>query len=58
MMGIGSDAWDRLFGEPRLAELHPFRELKWFTPCRGYIGDLMFHLRAKSRTCVSSWRTR
>jgi len=24
-MGIGSDAWDRLFGQPRPAELHPFR---------------------------------
>src|SRR5215831_12943193 len=28
VMGIGSDAWDRLFGEPRPAELHPFREIK------------------------------
>src|ERR1700735_4736118 len=25
VMGIGSDAWDRLFGQPRPAELHPFR---------------------------------
>ena len=23
---FGSDAWDRLFGDPRPAELHPFRE--------------------------------
>ena len=28
VMGIGSDAWDRLFGQPRPAELHPFREFK------------------------------
>ena len=28
VMGIGSDAWDRLFGQPRPAELHPFREIK------------------------------
>ena len=28
VMGIGSDAWDRLFGHPRPAELHPFREIK------------------------------
>ena len=28
VMGIGSDAWDRLFGNPRPAELHPFREFK------------------------------
>jgi putative iron-dependent peroxidase len=48
VMGIGSEAWDRLFGEPRPAELHPFREIKAgprhavATP-----GDLMFHIRAK-----------
>jgi deferrochelatase/peroxidase EfeB len=28
IMGIGSDAWDRLFGQPRPAELHPFREVR------------------------------
>ena len=28
VMGIGSDVWDRLFGQPRPAELHPFREIK------------------------------
>ena len=28
VMGIGSDAWDRLFGRPRPAELHPFREIR------------------------------
>lgn len=45
--GIGSAAWDRLFGGPRPAELHPFRELagaKYIaiaTP-----GDLLFHIRA------------
>ena len=48
VMGIGSDAWDRLFGQPRPAELHPFREFKagprhaLATP-----GDLIFHVRAK-----------
>ncbi len=48
VMGIGSEAWDRLFGQPRPAELHPFREIKSgprhavATP-----GDLMFHIRAK-----------
>ena len=48
VIGIGSDAWDRLFGEPRPAELHPFREVRAgprhavSTP-----GDLMFHIRAK-----------
>ncbi len=48
MIGFGSDAWDRLFGEPRPAELHPFREIRVgsrhavSTP-----GDLLFHIRAK-----------
>ncbi len=48
VMGIGSDAWDRLFGAPRPAELHPFREIRGgprhavSTP-----GDLLFHIRAK-----------
>jgi porphyrinogen peroxidase len=48
VMGIGSDAWDQLFGTPRPAELHPFREIRAgnrqavSTP-----GDLLFHIRAK-----------
>ena len=47
-MGIGSDAWDRLFGDPRPAELHPFREFR--AGSRHAIatpGDLLFHIRAK-----------
>ena len=48
VMAIGSEAWDRLFGTPRPAELHPFREIRSggrhavSTP-----GDLLFHIRAK-----------
>ncbi len=48
IMGIGSQAWNRLFGLPRPAELHPFREFRSgprhavSTP-----GDLIFHIRAK-----------
>ena len=48
VLGIGSDAWDRLFGSPRPAELHPFREIRSgpryavSTP-----GDVIFHIRAK-----------
>src|SRR5579863_10508759 len=48
VMGFGSDAWDSLFGQPRPAELHPFREIRAgaryavSTP-----GDLLFHIRAK-----------
>lgn len=45
---FGSDAWDRLFGHPRPAQLHPFREFHAgerhavATP-----GDLLFHIRAR-----------
>jgi porphyrinogen peroxidase len=48
VMGIGSDAWDRLFGQPRPAELHPFREIQ-SGPRHAVAtsGDLIFHLRAK-----------
>ncbi len=48
VMGIGSDAWDRLFGDPRPAELHPFREIR--TGSRHAVstpGDLLFHIRAQ-----------
>lgn len=46
--GFGSQAWDQLFGSPRPAQLHPFREIRAgprhavATP-----GDLLFHIRAK-----------
>jgi putative iron-dependent peroxidase len=47
VVGVGATVWDRLFGMPRPAELHPFRELNGprhtavATP-----GDLFFHIRA------------
>jgi len=47
VVGIGAALWDRLFGGPRPAGLHPFRELRGerhtapATP-----GDLFFHIRA------------
>jgi porphyrinogen peroxidase len=47
VIGFGSDAWDKLFGDPRPAELHPFREIEAgprhavATP-----GDILFHIRA------------
>ncbi len=45
--GIGSVAWDRLFGGPRPAELHPFRELAGARHrARATPGDLLFHLKA------------
>ena len=48
VMGFASEVWDLLFGEPRPAELHAFREIRAgprhavSTP-----GDLLFHIRAK-----------
>src|SRR6266446_4907268 len=48
VMGIGSDAWDRLFGQPRPAELHPLREIKAGSRhAVATAGDLLFHIRAK-----------
>ncbi len=47
IFGFGSDAWDRLFGQPRPAALHPFREFG--TGDRRAIatpGDLLLHIRA------------
>jgi putative iron-dependent peroxidase len=47
VVGLGSELWDRLFGPPRPAELHPFagvsgeRHTAVATP-----GDLLFHIRA------------
>jgi porphyrinogen peroxidase len=48
VVGIGAGVWDRLFGAPRPAGLHPFRELQGArhsapaTP-----GDLFVHIRAE-----------
>ena len=47
-MGFGSEVWDRLFGPPRPAELHPFREIR--SGARHAVstpGDFLFHIRAK-----------
>ncbi len=47
VVGLGSALWDRMFGEPRPAGLHPFpgfvgsRHTAVATP-----GDLLFHIRA------------
>src|SRR5262249_55450298 len=48
VMGVGSEAWDRLFGSPRPAELHPFREFR--AGARHAVstpGDVVFHIRSK-----------
>nr|WP_041369393.1 Dyp-type peroxidase [Methylocella silvestris] len=47
VIGFGSEAWDALFGAPRPAELHPFREIR--SGSRAAIatpGDILFHIRA------------
>jgi len=48
VMGIGSDAWDRLFGTPRPKELHPFREIRGQHHAVATPGDLLFHIRSAS----------
>src|SRR5579863_4051175 len=48
VLGIASDAWDRLFGQRRPLELHPFREIR--ASARHAVatpGDLLFHIRAE-----------
>ena len=48
VVSFGSDVWDRLFGAPRPAELHVFREIR--AAARHAVstpGDLLFHIRAK-----------
>jgi len=48
VMAFGSAAWDRLFGEPRPAELHPFREIRVGTRhAVATPGDILFHIRAE-----------
>src|SRR5437868_12301570 len=47
VMGVGANAWDPLFGPPRPAELHPFKEIR--ADSRHAVstpGDLLFHIRA------------
>ena len=47
VVGIGSALWDRLFGSPRPAGLHPFTEIagdRHRAPATP--GDLLFHIRA------------
>lgn len=47
VVGLGSLIWDRLFGQPRPASLHTFRELTG--PMHTAVatpGDLLFHIRA------------
>src|SRR5271155_4064776 len=48
VVGFGSEAWDRLFGSPRPAELHSFREIRaGERHAVSTSGDVLFHIRAK-----------
>ena len=44
--GVGSEAWDRLYGAPRPKELHPFIEIDGRHRAVATPGDLLFHIRA------------
>ncbi|MGD9881206.1 MAG: Dyp-type peroxidase [Reyranella sp.] len=46
IMAFGSHAWDRLFGAPRPAELHPFREIRGQHHAVATPGDILFHIRS------------
>ena len=46
VMGFGSDAWDRLFGQPRPKDLHPFKEIQGQHHAVSTPGDILFHVRA------------
>jgi putative iron-dependent peroxidase len=48
VVGFGSELWDRVFGPPRPAELHGFREIR--AGARHAVstpGDVIFHIRAR-----------
>jgi putative iron-dependent peroxidase len=47
VVGVGAALWDRVFGRPRPAGLHPFREFNGSSQSAPATpGDLFFHIRA------------
>ncbi|HJU07333.1 MAG TPA: Dyp-type peroxidase [Rhodanobacteraceae bacterium] len=46
VMAFGSDAWNRLFGQPRPKDLHPFQEIRGVHHAVSTSGDILFHIRA------------
>ena len=46
VMGLGSEAWDRLFRTPKPRDLHPFREIRGRHHAVATPGDVLFHIRA------------
>jgi porphyrinogen peroxidase len=47
VMAFSSNAWERLFGEPKPKELHPFREIRGRHHAVATPGDILFHIRSK-----------
>ena len=47
VMAFGSQAWDRLFGQPRPRDLHAFESIDGHHRAVSTPGDLLFHIRAK-----------
>ena len=47
VIGFGSEAWDRLFGQPRPKELHPFQEIRGKHLAVSTPGDVLLHIRAR-----------
>jgi putative iron-dependent peroxidase len=46
VMAFGSNAWDRLFGEPKPKDLHSFREIRGQHHAVSTPGDILFHIRS------------
>jgi putative iron-dependent peroxidase len=46
VMGVGAEAWDRLFGAPKPKDLHPFREIHGQHHAVSTPGDILFHIRS------------
>jgi len=48
VLGFGSEAWDRLFGQPKPMELHKFHEIRaGERHAVSTAGDMLFHIRAQ-----------
>lgn len=47
ILAFGDEAWGRVFGAPKPAELHPFRAIEGRHRAVSTPGDLLFHIRAE-----------
>lgn len=56
IVGIGSELWDRLYGQPRPAQLHPLPEFRGATHAAvSTPGDLLFIYGRSNSICASNW---